>query len=123
MSALNGAGAQMCGWYLSGGTGVSRFTAHRCGSVMDVLITPGGMDCQRYRLCTTCSGPDAIGKRRHRDVNAAKNMLTLVTRRALGLPRPDHLVCSWRQQANVGFPPLVRTAHFQTIHSTAEFPF
>ena len=48
----------------------------------------------RYRLCTNCS---TIGKRRNRDVNASKNMLTLLNCSIHGLERPKYLCCPWKQ--------------------------
>lgn len=65
--------------------------------IMDKLYTQGGDEVLRQRrfaasrLCRNC--PSATnGKRRNRDVNASKNMLTLLTCHIAGLSRPEHLV-------------------------------
>ena len=81
---------------------------HRCDNEMQKLITHG-RECSRYRLCTQCTHK-TNGKTRHRDVNASRNILKLLELRAHGLLRPEHLVCPWRKEKNVAFPPLVRTA-------------
>ena len=83
---------------------------HECGEVMNHLITQSGYICQRYRLCAHC-GHETDGKRRHRDVapkarglmaaNASKNILYLLEKKALGLPRPYYLVCPWKAIENV----------------------
>lgn len=62
---------------------------HACGAVMEKLQRPDGRDCQRYRLCTCC--PETSYKRRHRDVNAAKNILKITSCLVRGLPRPEYL--------------------------------
>lgn len=59
---------------------------HRCHQVMTKLQTASGYECLRYRMCTNCAGTG--DKRRHRDVNAAKNMLALLTQELMGCPRP-----------------------------------
>jgi hypothetical protein len=68
---------------------------HRCGHVMGPTFRPNGNENLRYRLCSHCA-TETGGKRRNRDVNAAKNMLTLLDREIRGLPRPAHLVCPWQ---------------------------
>ena len=80
---------------------------HSCDSVMNILMTNHGYECSRYRLCTECS-TKTYGKMRHRDVNAAKNILKLLELVCLGRARPLNLVCPWK--TNVVLPPLVRTA-------------
>ena len=60
---------------------------HRCYGEMEKQITQFGKECLRYRLCRTCN--KTVGKRRNRDVNAAKNMRTLVALELQGLPRPQ----------------------------------
>lgn len=80
---------------------------HSCGNEMDKLMTHG-RECYRYRLCTKCN--ETNGKRRHRDVNAAKNILHLLKCRVKGLVRPYYLRCPWKPEINVALPPLVRTA-------------
>jgi hypothetical protein len=67
---------------------------HRCSQIMLPTYRPDGTENLRYRLCSHCAASTG-GKRRNRDVNAAKNMLTLVDRELQGLPRPAHLVCPW----------------------------
>lgn len=71
------------------------------------MNTYHGKTCQRYRLCTTC-GTETVGKRRHRDVNASRNILKLLNLQINGLERPDNLRCPWKKY--VALPPLVRTA-------------
>ena len=80
---------------------------HECGNKMSKLKTSQNHDCRRYFLCTHCRHKSE-GKRRHRDVNAAKNILKLLDLRIKGLLRPEYLVCPWIK--NVAFPPLVKTA-------------
>lgn len=63
---------------------------YKCDSIMHTLVTEAGNDCLRYRLCTCCS-TKTYGKRRNRDVNAAKNMLRLLRLELDGCPRPLHL--------------------------------
>ena len=83
---------------------------HHCGEIMKKMRTRSGKECLRYRLCTKC-GPKTDGKRRHRDVNAARNILMLLKLMILGLPRPKHLTCSWRRMKPiVGLPQFVKTA-------------
>ena len=79
---------------------------HKCDNVMD-QIPCHGRHCQRYRLCTHCS-PETNGKRRHRDVNAARNILRLLKLQVDGEERPQHLRCPWRTY--VAFPLFERTA-------------
>ena len=88
---------------------------HHCGEIMRILRTRSGKECMRYRLCTKC-GPKTNGKRRHRDVNAARNILMLLELMILGLPRPEHLTCSWRRMKTiVGLPQFVKTACGSTV--------
>lgn len=63
---------------------------YKCDAKMNILLTKTGNDCLRYRLCTCCS-TKTYGKRRNRDVNAAKNMLRLLRLEMDGCPRPLHL--------------------------------
>jgi len=63
---------------------------YKCDSEMHILVNKAGNDCLRYRLCTGCS-TKTYGKRRNRDVNAAKNMLRLLRLEMDGCPRPLHL--------------------------------
>lgn len=80
---------------------------HKCGNVLKTINTCRGFPCQRYRSCTNC-GTETAGKRRHRDVNAARNILKLLDLQIKGLLRPKHLECPWKKY--VALPPLVRTA-------------
>ena len=80
---------------------------HRCGSVMQHMTTARGGHCVRYLLCTGCAS--TAGKRRNRDVNASKNILTLLEALLEGRPRPEHMRCPWRNHY-LGLPPYVRTA-------------
>jgi len=80
---------------------------HECGNKMSKLKTSQNHDCRRYFLCSHCRH-ESKGKLRHRDVNAAKNILKLLELRINGLLRPKYLECPWIN--NVAFPPLVKTA-------------
>ncbi len=79
---------------------------HRCDNIMQ-LIPCHERNCQRYRLCTHCS-QETGGKRRHRDVNAARNILHLLDLMIEGKERPEHLRCPWKKY--VAFPPFEKTA-------------
>lgn len=79
---------------------------HKCDNVMQ-QIPCHERHCQRYRLCTHCS-PETDGKRRHRDVNAARNILKLLQLMVDGKERPQHLRCPWKKY--VAFPPFEKTA-------------
>ena len=59
---------------------------HRCHAVMETRMTAHGRECLRYRWCTNCA--ESNGKRRNRDVNAAKNILKLLELELAGQPRP-----------------------------------
>jgi hypothetical protein len=65
---------------------------YKCGEVTTAAPTtrPDGKGSLRYRLCVHC-GTETVGKRRNRDVNAAKNILTLLRGELQGLPRPVQL--------------------------------
>lgn len=63
---------------------------HKCGRVME-KYPEGHDDHLRYRKCINCNN-ETIDKRRHRDVNASKNMLKLLTLELAGLPRPQYLI-------------------------------
>ena len=78
-------------------------SCHRCGHVQQKIFyskhnkvtnVMEKKEVLRYRLCTNCS---TIGKRRNRDVNASKNMLTLLNCSIHGLERPKYLCCPWKQ--------------------------
>jgi transposase len=64
----------------------------RCGAETEAAPTnrPDGRRSLRYRLCVNC-GTGTAGKRRNRDVNAARNILLLLQAELQGLPRPEHL--------------------------------
>lgn len=83
---------------------------HSCGHQMNCIKTHRGYECYRYRLCTHCVHK-TNGKRRHRDVNASKNLLKLLEHRVKGLERPEYLKNPWNANINVALPPIVRTAH------------
>ncbi|KAG2486241.1 hypothetical protein HYH03_015066 [Edaphochlamys debaryana] len=64
----------------------------RCGKETVAAPTkrPDGKGSLRYRLCVNC-GAGTAGKRRNRDVNAARNILLLLQAELRGLPRPEYL--------------------------------
>jgi hypothetical protein len=64
---------------------------HRCGSELKKILLIDGRECQRYRMCTECECHETVYKRRHRDVNAARNILKITECLVNGLPRPHHL--------------------------------
>lgn len=118
---------------------------HRCHQKMDYLYRrriydglPTLVENLRYRLCRHCksaSNPD--GKRRHRDVNASKNMLTLVSCFLKGQNRPEGLVNMYLKEnkrtlvslcekfrPRESEPSNVKTAvRIQNEGSHREFPF
>jgi hypothetical protein len=67
---------------------------HKCGNIME-KYPEGHNDHLRYRKCINCNN-ETIDKRRHRDVNASKNMLKLLTLELAGLPRPQYLINPWQ---------------------------
>jgi hypothetical protein len=117
---------------------------HRCHKKMDYLYrvriydgVPTLVENLRYRLCRHCTALNQNGKRRHRDVNASKNMLTLVSCFLKGDDRPESLVNPFRkedQRSKVSLttkfrpkesePSIVKTAvGIQSEGSHREFPF
>ena len=78
---------------------------HRCGGIQKP-ITYKKLNTKtnkveenevlRYRMCINCS-KETNGKRRNRDVNASKNMLTLLNCSIKGLQRPKQLCCPWKR--------------------------
>jgi hypothetical protein len=70
---------------------------HCCGTVMQTLTTPSGQECLRYRVCNTCTCLKTPYKRRHRDVNASKNILKILQCLVNGHERPEYLRNPWRR--------------------------
>ena len=70
---------------------------HKCHKEMEKLATQYGKECLRYRLCTNCVKTG--GKRRNRDVNAAKNIKMLLGCEVAGLPRPQAFTNPYKRKS------------------------
>ena len=78
---------------------------HRCGERMALLLTRGSHECRRYRVCLGCPSNKTVYKIRHRDVNAARNILKVLECHVAGAPRPEYMRRPAQNQ-NVGLPQI-----------------